>query len=225
MLKKTLGLLALLVLGFLAFVSTRPDEVHVERSTTINASPDAVFAHLSDFHQWEKWSPWEGLDPAMTKEFGGPATGTGSTYSWSGNNLVGKGRMTVEDVQSPTVINYRLEFLAPWQSVSETGFRLDAVEGGTRVKWLMDTEQNFGAKLAGVFMDMDAMVGTDFEKGLTNLKGIVEAEPAPVVVPEVVAVPSEIGSGVGSGAGFLAGSGASAPPAPVAGAGSGAGAQ
>jgi hypothetical protein len=69
----------------LLYAATRPDTFRVERSTRINASPEKLIALISDFHQWEKWSPWENIDPAIQRTYSGATQGPGAVYAWAGN--------------------------------------------------------------------------------------------------------------------------------------------
>src|SRR6187549_2342796 len=110
MLKKILIGVAALIAGLLVVISLQPATFHVERSTTVNATPEAAFAQVNDFHAWSAWSPWEKLDPAMKRSYGGAPAGVGATYAWVGNEEVGEGRMTIVHGE-PTKIAIKLEFL------------------------------------------------------------------------------------------------------------------
>ena len=95
MLKKIAIALAVVIAGILAFAATKPDTFRVERSAVMKASPDKVFAHFDDFHNWGAWSPWEKMDPGMKRTFSGAAKGKGAVYEWDGNDKVGAGRMEI----------------------------------------------------------------------------------------------------------------------------------
>jgi len=173
-----LGVLILAVVAILGLAVTKPDTYHVERQVTIAAPPATIFAAVNDFHEWAEWSPWEGLDPAMTRSFGGPESGVEATYAWAGNDQVGKGKMTIVAAEPDARIDIRLEFLEPWQSTNQTKFEFQPVAEGTQVTWGMDGTNSFVSKVFTVFMDMDQMIGKDFEKGLGNLKTLGESAPA-----------------------------------------------
>jgi len=176
--KRILLVLAAAIVLFLGYAATRPDTFHVERSASIAAPPAAIYAHVVDFRRWQAWSPWEKLDPAMKRELGGPETGVGATYAWEGNSDVGKGKMTITAAEPPSKLAVRLEFLEPFASTSVATFALAPEGEGTRVTWSMDGDQNFLAKVMCIFMDMDKLIGGDFEKGLASLKQVSEAAPA-----------------------------------------------
>ncbi|MGH7299664.1 MAG: SRPBCC family protein [Candidatus Rokuibacteriota bacterium] len=174
--KIALIVLGVAIAGFLVFVATRPDTYHVERSRKIAAPADVVFAHLDDFKAWPAWSPWE-KDPNVKKTFAGPAKGVGATYSWEGNKQVGKGKITVTRSTPPTAISYRLEFIEPFASIAAASFTLEPEgERAATVTWSMDGHNNFAGKAISVFMNMDRMIGGEFEKGLASLESISEAE-------------------------------------------------
>lgn len=178
--KRILLVLLVAIVLFLGYAATRPDTFHVERSASIAAPAAAIYPHLVDFHRWEAWSPWEKLDPAMTREFGGAEGTVGATYAWAGNSKVGKGKMTLTEAEPASRLAIRLEFLEPFASTSVAAFALSPEGEGTRVTWTMDGDQSFLEKVICIFMDMDKLVGGDFEKGLASLKQVTEATaPAP----------------------------------------------
>ena len=174
-------LLAILVViaGLGLVIETRPSSYHVERSTTVNAPAEAVYAHVADLHQWAAWSPWDKLDPAMKKDYSGEPGAVGSSYHWAGNDKVGEGRMTVARAEPGKSVGLDLEFIKPFAGKCETGFALAPDSAGTKVTWTMDGKSNFMAKAMELFGgNMDKMIGPDFEHGLAGLKTVVEAAPA-----------------------------------------------
>lgn len=174
MLKKILvGLVA--VIGALLVVATmQPDTFRVQREATIQAPPDKVFAFVNDFRQWPAWSPWEKLDPAMTRTLGGPPGGLGATYGWKGNKEVGQGRMEIIESAPPGKLTIKLDFLEPFEAHDTADFSFEARDGGTRVTWAMHGPSPFVSKVMGLFVSMDKMIGKDFETGLANLKAAAE---------------------------------------------------
>ena len=170
-----LAAIVLIITVFCVVVAMQPAHYTVERSTTINAPAPVVFAQVNDFHKWQAWSPWEKIDPNMKKEFSGAAAGNGAVYSWAGNNDVGEGRMTITDSRPSDLIKIKLEFVKPFTATNATDFIFTPQGNQTNVKWTMSGENNFVAKAFSMFMNMDKMVGTDFEKGLGQLKTVSEA--------------------------------------------------
>jgi hypothetical protein len=168
-LKKILIGLVVLVAVFAAVVVSRPASFAVERSATIPTPPDTAFTQVNDFHAWAGWSPWEKLDAGMKKTYSGANTGAGSIYYWNGNNDVGEGRMTMEKSERPNTIGIKLEFMRPFAATNQTTFTFTPVPEGTKVTWSMSGHNDFFGKAASLFMDMDKVVGQDFERGLASL--------------------------------------------------------
>lgn len=168
---KILGIIiALVVVGILVLAATQPDTFRIERKAAIKAPAEKVFPLLNDFKQWGTWSPWEKKDPAMKRNFGAVTTGKGATYTWEGNKDVGQGGMEITDSVSPNKLTIALSFIKPFEARNTVNFALTPVAGGTEVAWSMDGRNNFMSKIICLFMDMDRMVGKDFETGLANLK-------------------------------------------------------
>ena len=166
------------IVAVLSIAATRPATFHVERSLSMAAPPQAVFAVLNDMHRFHEWSPWQKLDPGMKVKFEGPASGVGASYSWVGNRDVGEGRMTITDATPPGSLTQKLEFMKPPQPPSAVHFTIAPEGSGSRVTWAMDGNNNYASKVMCMFVSLDAMIGKDFESGLTSLKQVAEAEPA-----------------------------------------------
>ena len=177
-----LVLIALVLLLLFIIAARRPDEFSVKRSIDIRAPADKVFALINDFRQWPKWSPWEKLDPNLQRTLSGAEAGRGSVYEWQGNKQVGAGRMEILDSVPPTRVDIKLSFLKPFKVENRTAFTITPVDGASRVLWEMTGTNNFMFKVMGLVMNMDKMVGTDFEKGLAAMKD--EAERAALPEPE-----------------------------------------
>lgn len=177
---KKIGIgVAAVIAVLLVVIATRPDTYHVERSKTISASPAAVYGHVADFHKWDGWSPWDKLDPAMKKTYGGTPGAVGSTYNWVGNDKAGEGDMKISALEPTKRVDVDLHFVKPFEDRSKTRFSFDAEGQGTKVTWAMDGNHNFISKAMCLFMDMDKMIGKDFEQGLDNMKKVAEAAPVP----------------------------------------------
>ena len=170
---------AALIVVLLIVIVTRPDTYHVERSATISATPEVVYAQVSDFHKWNAWSPWDKLDPKMKTTFEGTQGTVGASYAWVGNDDVGEGKMTLTTVDPNKRIEINLQFIKPFESSAKNGFSFESAGKETKVTWFMDGTNNFMSKAMCLVMDMDKMIGKDFEKGLADLKKVAESAPAP----------------------------------------------
>ena len=176
MLLPILAVLGAVILIILAVAASRPADFRIVRSGTINAAPAAVFGRVNDLRQFQDWSPWAKLDPNMVLTFSGPAADVGCASAWQGNNKVGAGSMTITESRAAELIRMRLEFLKPFKATNLTEFAFRASNGTTAVEWSMTGRHNFASKIFCLFMNMDRMVGRDFEKGLAQLKALSEAK-------------------------------------------------
>jgi hypothetical protein len=174
---KILIALAAIVVVLGVVIATRPTEFRVERTATISARAPVVFAQVNDFHKWEAWSPYVKRDPAMKKSFEGAPAGVGAIYTWSGNHEVGEGRTTIIESRPGELIRIKLEFVRPFAGTSTAAFTFKPEGERTAVTWSLDGRNNFMAKAVGLVMNMDKMIGDDFEKGLAQMKSIAEAAP------------------------------------------------
>lgn len=192
---KTIALVLVLILAGLAgFIATRPSAFLITRTRTLAAPPEVVHAYVNDFHKWTEWSPWEKVDPAMKREYSGAPAGAGASYYWLGNDQVGEGRMTITESRAPESVIIRLEFLKPFPATNTAEFFILDGGLGTEVTWSMTGHNNFMAKAIGLFMNMDKMVGGEFEKGLAELDAVTVAALPPAaalpVAPEPPAPPA-----------------------------------
>ncbi|GLK92083.1 SRPBCC family protein [Pseudomonas turukhanskensis] len=162
--------------GLLLVVSRQPDTFHVERSRSIAAPRDKVFAHINDFHLWQQWSPWARLDPAMQVSYSGPDTGVGATQSWVGNNQVGQGSSTIVESRPSELVRLKLAFLKPFKANNDVVFTLLPEGDKVRVTWAMSGSKNLLMKGMHMVMDMDKLCGQAFEQGLAQLE--VQAQQA-----------------------------------------------
>lgn len=174
-----LVILLLIVAGvgvLAAFIARRPSEFAIERSASMAAPPDIVFGLVNDFHRWEGWSPWAKLDPAMKVTYDGPAAGPGASYAWQGDSKVGAGRMAIVESKPNEQISVDLEFLKPFAARNTAIFTFQPDSAGTKVTWTMRGHSDFMGKAVGLFMNMDDLVGKQFEQGLASMRTLAEGE-------------------------------------------------
>lgn len=168
--------LAVPIGGLLAYAATRPDTFHLQRTATIKASAETVFPLINDFHNWTWWSPYEKLDPTLQRTYSGAPSGKGAVYEWDGNSKAGAGRMEIVRSSVPSSITIFLNFVRPFKNYSTTEFTLESVGDSTNVTWAMQGPNLFMTKVMGLFINMDNMIGKDFEAGLANLKDVAEKQ-------------------------------------------------
>ena len=173
----TIGIIAavlvLAVAAILIYAAFKPDRLAVQRSTSIKTRPETIFPFIDDFDRWSAWSPYEKKDPAMKRTRSGAPRGKGAVYAWDGNKNVGKGRMEIADT-SPSKITIKLDFEKPFAGHNVVEFRLEPKGDATNVTWAMQGRCAYVAKVLGIFVNMDNMIGRDFEAGLASLKAVAE---------------------------------------------------
>jgi hypothetical protein len=139
------------------------------RSTTIEAPAATIHALIADFHEWTRWSPWEGLDANLERSYEGE--GVGATYAWKGKRA-GQGSMRFTGITAE-LIEVDLAFLKPFKAENEVSFKLTPVAGGTRVEWTMGGNRNLLLAVLGPLF-FDKAIAKDFDKGLAALKAAAE---------------------------------------------------
>lgn len=171
---KTIGLILLAALALLLiYAATRPDTFRVERKLSIQAPPERIFAMINDLKRFNTWNPYEKKDPALKGRYGATTAGPGAQYGWEGDK-VGTGSMEITQVQAPQRVAMKLDFVKPFEAHNVVEFSLQPAGGRTEVTWAMHGPANYLSKLMGVLINMDKMVGKDFEDGLNNLKALAE---------------------------------------------------
>jgi hypothetical protein len=166
--------LGLAIVVILILAATKPNTFSVQRAALVKAPAEKIFPLINDFHQWGSWSPYEHKDPAMKRSYSGTTSGKGAVYAWDGNKNVGSGRMEILDASVPAKIVIKLDFFTPFEGHNTAEFTMLPQGDATSLTWLMHGPAPFMAKIMHVFMNIDRMVGKDFEIGLANLKRLTE---------------------------------------------------
>ena len=175
-LRKILLVLAAIVVILVIAIARQPNEFQVTRAAAIAAPPASVFAQVNDFHAWQTWSPWAKLDPAAKNSFEGAKSGKGAIFKWSGNDQIGEGMMTILESRPDELIKIKLDFIRPFASSCTVEFTFQPEGQQTVTTWRMWGSNSLMGKVMCMFMNMDKMVGGDFEKGLASMKQIAEAK-------------------------------------------------
>jgi uncharacterized protein YndB with AHSA1/START domain len=173
MVKKIAAVVVVLIVALLAYAATRPDSFRLERTTTIKAPPEKVFALINDFHQWGSWSPWDKIDADLKRTYSGQVAGFGAVYAWDGSKA-GVGRMEIVESLPASLIKIKLDFLKPFEAHNTAEFSLHAQGDVTNVTWAMYGPSSYVSKVMGIFFNMDEMIGRDFESGLEKMRSAAE---------------------------------------------------
>ncbi len=174
-----LGAFAALVVIFAIVVAMQPSDFRISRSATMAAPAAAIFPHINELKKWQPWSPWMKLDPNAKSTFEGPVGGKGAVMTWAGNNEVGEGKMTIIESKPNELVRFQLEFYKPMAGVSEAEFTFKPEGEQTTVTWAMSGTNDFIGRAMCLIMDMDKMVGGQFENGLASIKAIVDTPSKP----------------------------------------------
>ncbi|HEX5127755.1 MAG TPA: SRPBCC family protein [Rhodocyclaceae bacterium] len=169
-----IAVVIVLIAVVLIYAATKPDSFRIERSATIKASPEKVFALINDFRAWGVWSPWEKMDPKLKRSFSGATSGEGTVYAWEGTSRVGAGRMEITESLPSSKIIIKLDFFKPFEAHNTAEFTLKPAGDSTTVTWAMYGPSPYIAKVMTIFFNMDKTVGKSFEEGLANMKAAAE---------------------------------------------------
>lgn len=167
-------LVAVVIAGILAYAATQPDSFRLARSAMIKAPPDKVFPLINDPRAFNSWNPFLKLDPAAKLTYRGPASGKGAGHAWEGNGNVGRGSIEITNSQAPSRIAMRLDMTSPLEAHNLVEFTLVPKGAETQVNWVMSGPSPYISKVMGTVFSMDKMVGSQFEKGLSDLKALAE---------------------------------------------------
>ncbi|MGJ0509506.1 MAG: SRPBCC family protein [Methylocystis sp.] len=163
------------VSALIAYVSLQPNTFRIARSAVIDAPAQRIYPLINDLHEWPRWSPWSRLHPQQTVTYDGSPLGAGAIMSWAGDKKVGAGKMKIAESSQNERIRIKIQFLKPMKAIHDVQFDLKPLsETRTEVVWTMSGRNEFLAKAIHAFMNMDRMVGGQFEEGLANLKALVE---------------------------------------------------
>jgi len=170
--------LAVLIGLFLIMGLVLPKDYQLERSTVIEASPEAVFPYVQHFEQRSKWYTWSKLDPDMSTEIEGPDGQVGTVYEWEGDpKTVGSGSQEILEVVPNEKVRNKILFEEPMEAEAMDYVTLEPVEAGTQVTWGFESRFPFPWNALLPFMGMEKSVGKDYEEGLSALKELVESQP------------------------------------------------
>lgn len=171
------GIIVVLILVVAVMSFMMPTHSHLERSVDIDAPASYVKEHVSSFEYINQWSPWTKLDPEMTSSIEGEDGTVGAKYSWKGNDDVGEGEQTITEITADKVVTH-IRFIAPWEGEADATITLQDNEGQTTVTWAYDAEMPRPTNVMMMFMDVEEMLGPDYQKGVDNLAELVKTNKA-----------------------------------------------
>jgi effector-binding domain-containing protein len=165
--------IAILITIFIVLGLTGPADYRVERSVEIDADVSVVFDQTTKFANWAAWSPWAAADPEAKYTIKKDEQTVGAEMGWDGE-ISGKGTMTMTEVVPNKKMVYQLSFIEPWEMSSVGGFNYTQENGKVKVVWYDKGDIPFSQRPMMFFMDLEEMMGPQFEEGLNNIKEICE---------------------------------------------------
>lgn len=166
---------AIIVAGILITAGLQSPDYLITRTISINATPETIFPHLNSAQKSYDWMPWKAMDSQIQMNFSGPEEGPGSKASWSSPGEMGTGNSVVTESNFNKNVKVDIEYEKPVQMTQKSEFSMQPSANGTLVAWSVTGTNSFIGRVVCLFMNMDKMVGENFEKGLANLKTKIEA--------------------------------------------------
>ena len=175
-LKKVLLALAILIGIVLITAIFVKKDMHAEREITINKSKAEVYDYIKYLKNQNAYSKWATMDPNMRTSYKGTDATVGFVSAWeSEKDDVGKGEQEIKAIKEGERIDYELRFLEPMESKAGAYMITEATgETQTKVRWGFDGRINYPFNIMRLFMNMEEMIGDDFETGLQRLKANLE---------------------------------------------------
>jgi uncharacterized protein YndB with AHSA1/START domain len=157
--------------------ATKPKTFRIQRSVSIDAPPERVFAHIDNLHDWARWAPQDREDPSMKRTYSGPTNGKGAVSEWIGSGSSGRGRMLITDSLPSKRVSIQVDWVKPFVARNVNDFVLEGTGTSTKVTWTMQGPNLYVMRIMGIFVNMDRTMGKHFENGLANLKAVAEQGP------------------------------------------------
>jgi len=178
--KKALKIIGILLLLFIVFVLIAglfmSTSYHFQKEIVINAPKEKVWNLVNNFHGHDKWSPWKDGDPDIQVSYEGQDGTEGAVYKWKGNKEVGSGEQTITKLEPMSRVNTHIHFIEPFAGEADAFIMLDdAGNSNTKVTWGFDTHYAYPKNTMLLFVNMDKMMGEQYNKGLNRLKNIAES--------------------------------------------------
>lgn len=164
--------LAIGLCGLLIAASFQESHYKIERSIAIAAPDSVVFPHINRLRNWERWSPWMQNDPTIKNVYAGADAGKTCQMRWTSEES-GTGKLVINDSELPKRVSYNLTF-EEFNSTSTGNFILTANGNQTQVSWSMEGESTFTEKIFRLLFSLNDAIGSDFERGLNNMKRVIE---------------------------------------------------
>jgi uncharacterized protein YndB with AHSA1/START domain len=171
---KILLVVSVAIIGILVFAATKPNTFRIQRSITINAPPERVFALIDDFHQWPRWAPQDREDATMRRSYGLQSSGVGAVSQWTSNGSAGAGEMAITAATPDSRIDITVDWTKPFKARNTHEFEITPVGQHVGVTWTAEGSNLYMMKVMEVFVGINGLMGKHFDNGLKNLKAAAE---------------------------------------------------
>lgn len=159
---------------FLVYIALQSPQYQISRELLIKAKPEQIFPYINHARKSNEWMPWADLDPKMIMSYSGPDEGVGSKSFWVSEGSMGTGEALVVESIANSAVKSELSYIKPMTMKQTAIVSLHPTGEGTIVRWSVTGENQFIGRLISVVINMDKLVGGEFEKGLGKLKSLVE---------------------------------------------------
>jgi len=170
-----IGIIGFVALLLIVALFTKKDYSAI-REVTINKPKSEVFEYVKLLKNQDNYSVWANIDPEMKKDFRGTDGTVGFTSSWESKIPdVGKGEQEILKIIDGERIDYEIRFIEPFASKSLAYLTVEGIsETQTKVKWGFTGKMKYPTNLFLLTMDMEGMIGKDFQDGLNKLKRVLD---------------------------------------------------
>ncbi len=175
-LKYILFLLLIVIIGLAVYIAVQPSAFNFSRSKLIKAPTPIIFNKINDFKNWPSFSPWIEQEPTATLSYGDKTSGVDGSYSWRGE-ILGEGTMKTIAVDPNKSISQQIQFIKPFESISDISWDFETSDQGTKVTWAMKGKQDFMTKMYTAFAgSIEENTAPDFDRGLFKLDSIINTD-------------------------------------------------
>lgn len=165
-----------LLVGVLIYAGLQSSEMHIAREIVIKASAEEIFPFINNSKKANEWMPWAEMDNQLQMSYSGPDEGVGSTSSWNSQGQMGVGQAVVVESTLNKIVKTKLTYTKPMEMAQLAEVSLIQSAEGTTVRWAVSGQNSFIGRVFCLFFNMDKQVGSQFEKGLSKLKTMIEAK-------------------------------------------------
>jgi uncharacterized protein YndB with AHSA1/START domain len=166
-------LILLLIVLLLLFAATKPNSFRVQRSITMHAPQERVFALINDLHAWDAWSA-DNDGGTVAKIYTGPASGKGAMAEWDAAGRAGSAKMLITESVPPSRVSVNVDWRKPFEAHNLNEFTMQPRGEEIEITWNIQASNSYSMKLIGIFVNMKSEFAKHMDSGLTNLKNAAE---------------------------------------------------